>query len=179
MEKYIYKNKPGQIFLRIKRLIMVKPIELSKSEVEKTPYLVWNSFIHLIALSEYKDLTNVQMAASLTFNYDSEVQNGGHLQYFENTAKLYPNKEHLLIDATLDALKVIGAIEQENILSSASKKYYSQERMHPKTVGEYCETALEDEFGDFDNGYYETDPNITSLLEKYLEAHLAEFVKIV
>jgi hypothetical protein len=158
---------------------MVKPIELSKSEVEKTPYLVWNSFIHLIALSEYKDLTNIQMTASLAFNYDSEVQNGGHLQYFENTAKIYPNQENLLINATVDALKYLGAIEQEKILSSASKIYYSQDRKHPKTVEEYCATALEEEFGDFDNSYYETEPSITNLLEKYLEVHLTEFVKII
>jgi hypothetical protein len=158
---------------------MVKPIELSKSEVKKAPYLVWNSFIHLIALSDYQDLTNIQMVASLPFNYDSEVQNGGHLQYFENTSKIWPQKENLLINATLDALNYLGATEQEKILRLAAKKYFSQDRKHPKTVEEYCTIALEDEFGEFDNSYYECEPNITTLLENYLEAHLIEFVKIL
>jgi hypothetical protein len=158
---------------------MVKPIEVSKLEVEKTPDFLWNTFIDFIALLDYKDLTDIQMVASLVFKYDGEIQNGGHLQYFENISNSYPNKESLLLKATLDALETLGASLQKEILSSASKKYYSQERNHPKTAEDYSELATEDEFGKFDNDYYDCTPDVSSLLEAYLKANITEFVKTI
>jgi len=70
--------------------------------------------------------------------------------YFENKLKLFRNKEQLFVDTTMEALNILGAKEQNKILSDASKKYLSQIRKHPSKVKEFCELALEDEFGEFD-----------------------------
>ena len=158
---------------------MVQPIELLKSEIVNKPYLIWNAFIQVITESRYADLNDIQNVALFAFWYDSEVQNGGHLQYFENKGKLFRNREPLLFSTTLESLKILGAKEQANILSLASEKYLSQVRNHPNNVEEYCTLALEDEFGEYDRRYYKCTPDMNSLLEMYLQKHLNEFVKLI
>ena len=67
-------------------------------------------------------MNDVQAVAHFAFWYESEVQNGGHLQYFENMFNRYKAKEDIVVSATLEALKVIGAKKQAKILSQASKQ---------------------------------------------------------
>ena len=158
---------------------MVKPILLVRKEVDNKPYLVWNAFIQLITQSKYADLNDIQRVALFAFWYDSEVQNGGHLQYFENKGKRFRNREHLLITTTLEALKILGAKEQANILSAASEKYLSQVRKHPTNIEDFCTLELEDEFGEYDQRYYKCSPDMNSFLENYLQNHLDKFVKLI
>jgi hypothetical protein len=53
--------------------------KLSKREVESEPFQIWNAFIDLLAMEDYRDLNPVQRAAHLVFWYESEIQNGGPL----------------------------------------------------------------------------------------------------
>jgi predicted transcriptional regulator len=145
---------------------------LSKSDVEKEPYLVWNSFIDLIAMEDYDDLDEVQRIAHLCFWYDSEVQNGGHLQYFEN-------RRLDLLPVTLEALNRIGAISQSDILKSAIDKLMIKPRKKIETVEEFVELAREGEFEKLDNNYYDASPSVLELLDKYLEQNQEYFVTIV
>jgi Domain of unknown function (DUF4375) len=158
---------------------MVQPFELSKTEIANKQYLVWNTFISLLTKSNYKDMNDIQSVAMLSFWYDSEVQNGGHLQYFENKGKLFKNRERLLVNSTLEALNIIGGKEQANILSSASEKYLALVRKHTQDVFEFCALELEDEFGEYDRRYYKCSPDMNSFLEKYLQQHLEAFVKLI
>jgi hypothetical protein len=156
----------------------MEPIRLEKSKVEREPYLIWNSFIEIIA-NESDKLNDIQDVAHFAFWYESEVQNGGHLQYFENMSIRYNGKEDIVISAALEALKIIGSNEQLTILSSASKQYLLQKRTHPQTVDEFVAVALGDEFENFDNQYYNCDPDMNSYLEKYIQNYTNEFVIIV
>ena len=160
-------------------LAMVQPFELSKTEITDKNYLIWNTFISLLTQSNFREMDDIQSVALLSFWYDSEVQNGGHLQYFENKGKLFKNRERLLVNSTLEALNIIGAKEQANILSAASVKYFSQIRKHPQDVNEFCALELEDEFGEYDRRYYECSPDMNSFLEKYLQQHLEAFIKLI
>ena len=65
----------------------MKIMTLTRGEIEETPGLVWNAFVELVALTKSQDLSEEQRPAHLVFWYDSEVYNGGHLQYFENGAR--------------------------------------------------------------------------------------------
>ena len=82
----------------------MEPIELEKAIVEKKPYLLWNTFIGIIAEDPSK-LSDIQGLAHFAYQYDSEVQNGGHLQYFENIFICYRDKEDIVISATLQRLE--------------------------------------------------------------------------
>lgn len=87
---------------------------ISKNLLVESPYEEWNAFIDLIATEDYENLNQIQRVANLCFWYDSEVQNGGHIQYFENkgTERVYE---------TIKALKSLGASKQAYILGEASQ----------------------------------------------------------
>ncbi len=64
-------------------------IKLTKSDVEEKPYCIWNAFVELLASHDYNELSPRQRAAHLVFWYESEVQNGGHLQFSENRSRAF------------------------------------------------------------------------------------------
>src|SRR5207247_2427928 len=135
---------------------------VSESDYREQPYLAWNAFINLVGASEYTELTPVQRVARLAFLYDAAVQNGGHLQYFENHRLSY-------LKETLAALKTIGANCQHDLLVSAARRWKSSPRKIIRTVAEYVARARQEEFSAEDSGYYQCRPEIcTDLLERYL-----------
>jgi hypothetical protein len=77
---------------------------LRREDAERDPDLVWNEFIEFLAMSDLDQLDSIQRAAALAFSYDSEVQNGGHLQFFANR----PTE---LIPEAIGALRHIDAVE--------------------------------------------------------------------
>lgn len=144
---------------------------LTKKEVEAYPFCVWNSFVNLLAQHSYDDLSPEQRPAHLVFWYESEVQNGGHLQYFENRGG-----EHLT--ETIAALGLIGASCQQHVLREAGTLFLSRRRNPINSVEEYVSVAMEDEFRVFDQRFGECSPSLVSCLERHLETHQSEFVMI-
>ncbi len=57
--------------------------QLTKAQVEAAPYEVWNAFVDLLWQERYEDLSPEQRPAQLVIQYEGQVQNGGHLRYFE------------------------------------------------------------------------------------------------
>jgi hypothetical protein len=62
----------------------MKTRRLTQQQVDAQPFRIWNAYVDLLAMEDYHDLVEQQRPAHLVFWYESEVQNGGHLQYFEN-----------------------------------------------------------------------------------------------
>jgi hypothetical protein len=144
---------------------------LSKHDVEKNPYLVWNAFVDLVAMERYEDLTEEQRFAHLVFWYDSEAYNGGHTQYFENR-----KAKHL--SETIAALGILGANCQQQVLRDAADVYFSRRRTPIQTIEEYSNIALEGEFSDLDSRLYACSPTLFECLKAYLEAHQSSFVSL-
>lgn len=86
--------------------------KLSKEIIKKEEYQIWNSFVDLLAMESEEDLTDIQKNAQRAFWYDSEVQNGGHLQYFENR-----HSENF--SEVIKSLNTIGAKEQATLLKKS------------------------------------------------------------
>jgi hypothetical protein len=145
--------------------------KVKRSDLETEPYLIWNSFIDLIALTDYEDLSEIQRVAHLAFLYESEVQNGGHLQYFENQGVAR-------IDETLAALETLGADCHRKVLQAASEHIDSNPRDKILTVEEYISRASEGEYNKYDAAYGECRPEMNEYLEAYLQANLNEFVEL-
>jgi hypothetical protein len=158
---------------------MVKPVVLTKVDVEKDPSLIWNTFNSMMAENEFMDLSKVQSLTKCAWRYDSEVQNGGHLQLFENLFVEYEKELNSYIKLTVDAVNLIGANKQAKILEDAADKYFKERRKHPTTVEEFVELEKEEEFGKYDNKYYKCSPEIMDYLEKFLQSHQNEFVELV
>jgi hypothetical protein len=157
---------------------MVKPPEIAASRLQKEPLLLWNTFIQFLTKADTTEMNDVQMAAQLTFWYDADIQKGGHLNYFENKYEKLGDKLNVLILATLDALKILGAQQQAEILGGAADVYFCKPRKHSRNPDDIIQMALEGEFEKFDTRYNECDPEINQLLEKYLMAYRDSFVKV-
>jgi hypothetical protein len=142
---------------------------LTKEVVKAKPYSVWNAFVDLLAMEHYDDLTPEQRPAHLVFWYESEVQNGGHLQYFENRGI-----GHLA--ETIEGLGLLGATCQQQVLRDASQMWLGHPHPRIQTAREYCDIALKDEFGSFDSRFYVCTPTLQKCLEAQLSRHQSSFV---
>jgi Domain of unknown function (DUF4375) len=92
-------------------------------------------FVDLIALTDYEDLTEIQQIAHLAFWYESEMQNGEHLQYFENRGLGQ-------LTETLAALDKLGARCQRQVLLAASESSRSNPGDRIVTVEDYISRGL-------------------------------------
>jgi len=145
--------------------------KLKSAEVKKNPYIVWNAFIDLLAMEDESDLSEKQRIAHDAFWYDSEIQNGGHMQYFENKFK----KDY---SGIIKSLNLIGAKKQAKIFEKAVKQFTKKNRKIIETVKEYVEIALEGEYDKYDQEYGKVKPEMNEYLEKYLEKNKNEFIEI-
>jgi hypothetical protein len=146
--------------------------DLQKKQSEKEPYLIWNKFIDLIANEDESDLTDKQRTAQQVFWYDSEIQNGGHMQYFEN----HPKSDYTEV---IESLKKVGAIKHANILEMSSIVFLGNRREPINSIPEYVEIAKRGEYDEYDSMYFKVKPDINCYLEKYLEDNLSEFINFI
>ncbi|MGH9785808.1 MAG: DMP19 family protein [Terriglobia bacterium] len=144
---------------------------VNAADADREPHLVWNAFVDLIATTPPEELSDRQHVAHLAFLYDAEVQNGGHLQYFENHGTV-------LVEGTVVALDHLGARLQAAVLAGATAVWNSRPRERSLTAEQYVSVALEGEFDTFDSQYHACEPAITDLLSLYLEANREEFVEL-
>lgn len=145
---------------------------ITKEMINNNPYEKWSQFIELLAMEEYSELTEIQKVAHLSFWYDSEVQNGGHLQYFLNRGAKFTKE-------SINALKKIGASSQAIILTKTTNLFNTMELPRIDDAGDYIELAEEGKFLDLDLEYYEIEPTVNDFLEEYLEKYETEFVQVV
>jgi hypothetical protein len=151
----------------------MKTRTLAKREVEAQPFRsVWNAYVDLLAMERYQDLTEEQRPAHLVFWYESEVQNGGHLQYFQNRGTAH-------LEETLDALGLLEATCQAQVLREAKEVLLGCKRQPIETVDEFVAAALEGEFSAFDSRFYACSPSLQKCLEVYLFRHPSAFVTII
>ena len=144
---------------------------LTRREVEAEPFRVWNAFVNVLAMEDYGRLSPEQRPAHLVLWYDSEVQNGGHFQFFQNRGT-----QHLA--ETIQALGLLGASAQQKILREAGAQWLSRSRSHIETAQEFCETALEGELDSFDSRFYNAKPTLTEQLGTHLASHQDLFVRL-
>jgi len=125
--------------------------------------------VELLACSAYEELNAVQRVPHLAFCYESEVQNGGHLQFFEN----HPAE---IIVPTIAALRVLGAENFIPILIEAARRWRSQQREKLETVEDFVSAGQSREFEDLDLAYYDVQPTMIQLLTNYLNLRQDDFV---
>ena len=145
---------------------------LSQAEIDEKPYLLWNTFVDILAKSELEQLPPSQVPAFLAFWYESEVQNGGHFQYFEN---------HGLdqVEATVDALRKLGAESQAEVLARAHAIASNRSWGDITDVEEFVSEAVESGLDLADSDFHACVPSLMDVLEAHLEAHPDLYVDVV
>jgi hypothetical protein len=142
---------------------------VSKDMLLKSPDEKWNQFIDLIATEKYDVMNDIQKTAYLCFWYDSEVLNGGHLQYFVNRGLS-------LIDETVCSLKSIGAVKQSILLANAKLIVFNKGISKIISLEDYVTEAMEKKFDEIDIAYYQCSPSTSDLIEQYFLQNENEFI---
>ena len=138
---------------------------VERARLQQEPHLVWNAFIDLLAIEAYGDLSPDQRKAHLVFWYDSEVQNGGHGQYFENRGV---NR----LAETVAALKDLDLACQADVLSRAAAALAASE-----PGADWADTLPDGLTDELDAAFHRCMPTVTEALEQHLARHTAEYVE--
>ena len=121
----------------------------------------WNRFV-LRAVEEAPQIESEKPLYAL-FWYQSEVNNGGHLQYFLNVSE--PGEWQMAAGAA----RGIGQEAVADNLAQAVALWQSADRSAPNTSEEFVDEALEDEFGHFDRKFYELEGPFRQAFENAIE----------
>lgn len=162
--------------------------KVTKEQVESDPYFYWNQFIDLMVSEEFSNLTEYQKDMFIVFTFDSEVQNGGIVQYFTNQGA-----EHF--ERLLEILDRLEAYEQSKILK---KILNLRELLGVSNVNdniEFIEEALVGYDYKFENEKLENDfesiieecedkfsriePELTRIIESEVDANRDKFFSVV
>ncbi|MCL2049241.1 MAG: DMP19 family protein [Defluviitaleaceae bacterium] len=122
---------------------------------------LWNRFIDEVYYSfldnNSKSLSTEQKNAIIAFAYDSEVNNGGHLIFFDTFGNIFSTND------VAEALRVIGGEKFAlNFLSAASHIYYVDDD-YGYTSDKDDESVESEDFA-----YYEMNPSLPDLIEAYI-----------
>jgi hypothetical protein len=145
--------------------------QIKTSEIQENPYVIWNAFIDLIATEDYDDVTEVQRLAHLIFWYDSEIQNGGHLQYFANSSGQRAREAE-------NALSALGMECQQSILNEALAYISETPLIEFESADDYVSAAQDEAFEAFDRRYYDCARQANEYLEAYLDRNLEYFIEL-
>lgn len=146
--------------------------KMSRSQIETDPNAVWNAFVGILSYSEPSHLESRQKPAHFAFWYSSEVNNGGHFQYFMNRGTS-------VVPETIQSLHSLGAEQQADVLSDA-RAAFDHLLLPPTTdAGSYLKAEDQAGLGKFDRRFAECEPNIVKILEVHLHEHLDWYIRIV
>ena len=112
----------------------------------------WNKMIDLWVDFELKGPINDLLT------YDAEINNGGHLQFFENKSD---NLDNMMV-----SLKEILPDDVYDNLKSAYD-IYLKSNFSIENVDDYVDVASKDSFLEYDTYYYKNDDKINKILKEY------------
>ena len=145
-------------------------VHLTQSQIEADPYRLWNEFVGIIA--DKASVTDpIQEPAHLVFAYESEVQNGGHLQFFENGHGTH-------VQQTIASLHHLGAHCQAKILEDAGGLWVTEDRGPVLSREEFVERALEQRFSEVDERFGRCSPDLLEVLGHYFDRFRDAFVHV-
>ena len=127
------------------------------AEARAHPNLIWNAFIDVLACEDYSALKPSQRSAHLVFWYESEVQNGGHDQYFGNQGTER-------VGETVAALRELGLGCQAAVLEAA--------------VAALKESDYVQKLAQADNAFHACRPNVVEALKTHLAAATELYVEL-
>ncbi len=120
------------------------------TEEDKKWNKMWDLWVNEELPSPYYEL----------MTYDSEVQNGGHLQFFENENNLGR------LDNDIESLKNILNKDMYDCLLKAYEKW-KELNLSIDTVDDYVEVEDEDYFNEADTYYYNHEEYVKNTLKEY------------
>jgi len=130
----------------------------------------WNAFVALLATTDCDDLEPLQRSAHFIFWYESEMANGGHLQYFTNRTSEKARQ-------TVATLYSFGASDQARVLEKAFKRWEAAFRLAPADDLEFTAIALEAEFEDLDQEFHSSTIPLLDVPRQLFDNYKDEFIE--
>ena len=118
-------------------------------------------FLDRLATTEPESWTDAERSLDHVLEYQHQVLNGGHLQYFHNQTVRIERPFELCIAA----LREIGCDEVAEILEQAVMRWDAEPRTAPWSLEEFSSEAMAEEFSNLDMQFYTADPELQSRLE--------------
>ena len=112
----------------------------------------WNTLIDMWADGDLNGPINDLLT------YDAEINNGGHLQFFENC-----NED---LDVMMESLKGILSKKLYDNLNDAYRIYLSSD-YNIENVNDYVDVALEGNYDMHDDVYYDSYKEIRKIIQEY------------
>lgn len=135
-------------------------LSITTSELEADPDARFWALV--MYLAEHTELQQTPEFRDfwLAYIYDAEVLNGGHLQYFHNQGVER-------VPETLAALRKISAHKHAEQLANCWCQVERNPVSRVRSLEQYASLAVERSFSDEDAAYYESKPEVISLLQRH------------
>lgn len=146
--------------------------KISKDLIGKEFGLIWNAYVEFVVYEEYEDLNEIQKVGKALFWYESEVMNGGHMQFFLN-------KGIEEVEETVKALKFVAYNEYLPLLEKALEIYNGLDYSKVEDPESYAEMALEGHFDYCDEQFYQITRSIEAIQLMFLLDFQQEFIEII
>jgi hypothetical protein len=150
---------------------MASPRLLRRSEPDSSSALAWNAMIDLCATEPLENCTPIQRQAALLFWYQSEVNNGGHFQYFMNRPE-FPHREVLAL------MQALGAPHSAYVFDAVLKHVEARLPQPAEDVQSYLAQEEDLDLSAFDMEWgSKGDEEVQACLRFLLQANENEFVR--
>jgi hypothetical protein len=150
---------------------MTAPINLSRKKVSRNPRLRWDGLNEFLAFADLIKLSLVQRVAYLAYWYSSQIEMGGHHDYFSTQPKCD-------FSEVVAALRTVGSIEQASILTAALDAVQAASARAPAEYANRFVAGVE--FADlieFDEAFERCTRSVQQCLMDYLDKHESEFIE--
>ena len=118
-------------------------------------------------MTALKQICTFVFCTHLVFWYESEVQNGGHGQYFENCG-------FDRLTETVMALIDLGLSSHAKVLSRAASAISAEGR-----EVDWVDVLHDDLIEELDTAFHNCTPTIIEALELHLKKHREEYVELI
>jgi hypothetical protein len=150
---------------------MAIPRQVHRSGPDAQYALTWNAMIDLCAMEPLEACSPIQRKAALLFWYQSEVNNGGHFQYFMNRPN-YPHREVLAL------LRELGASRSAAAFNGALGRVESVLPLIAVDSESYLEREDQLDLNSFDTEWgIRGDEEVHACLSALLRENESEFVQ--
>lgn len=160
---------------------MAKRKILTPTDLWLDPDAAYNASVDLVVRHEPHELHPAQRAAHYALRYEGEVNNGGHLQYFENLGRGALGTD--LVPDAISGLEELNAPLHADILRRAYTRWASAARLPSADLADFSAMCQDGEFRDLDDEFYALDKPTSSerlwdLIGKNFAANRALYVEL-
>ncbi len=162
--------------------------KISNEMIANDPYVFWNQFVDMMAMEDYGTFDELQKKVNLIYVLDSECQNGGIFQYFDNEGlskfdDLIDALKFFNLDEYITYLSRIMGLRNEIGVTNVDSDLEFVQKALVEYGYEFESDIIESKFdrivGEIEMEYNDIKPEIMSFLEIFVSDNIDKFFELV